>query len=84
MKSKRNKNNSAPILIGQGLDNKDGHQRITKAEEILIVGGSPETHEKMQEQAIKFSEESAKKGKKLSELSLNELSNVVQTVISKT
>jgi len=29
-------------ILGLGLDNADGHQRITKAEDVLLVGGSEE------------------------------------------
>jgi hypothetical protein len=38
-------------LIGLGLDNQDGHKRITQGEEFLLVGGSEETHERMQDGA---------------------------------
>ena len=52
-------------LIGVGLDNADGHKRITQAEDILLVGGSQETHEKMQDVAIYFAESLQERGKKL-------------------
>lgn len=39
------------FLLGVGLDrDPEGHTRITKGEEILLLGGSERTHETMQEQ----------------------------------
>jgi len=32
-------------LLGVGLDNTDGHKRITQGDKFAIVGGSSETHE---------------------------------------
>jgi hypothetical protein len=60
-------------FLGVGLDNKDGHQRLTRNEHFLLVGGSEETHEKMQETAVKFNEALENKGKKLNETSVEEI-----------
>jgi len=43
-------------IFGLGLDNKDGHTRITKTKNMILKGGSEETHEKMQEVSIRFEE----------------------------
>ena len=43
-------------LIGIGLDGHDGHRRVTTADNVVLVGGSQETHEKMQDVAIHFTE----------------------------
>src|SRR2546422_7539576 len=43
-------------LLGLGLDNKDGHTRITTGANFKLVGGSAETHGVMQEKAIKMNE----------------------------
>jgi hypothetical protein len=56
-------------ILGVGLDNQDEHQRITHCEDFLLVGGSEETHERMQDTAIRFSESLEKKGKTLRETS---------------
>ena len=45
--------NYKSVLLGMGLDNKDGHVRATKGENFRLYGGSKETHERMQEKAIK-------------------------------
>jgi hypothetical protein len=71
---KRKKNEPQVLgFLGVGLDNKDGHQRLTKSDHFLLVGGSEETHEKMQETAIKFSEGLENKGKTLRETTLEEI-----------
>jgi hypothetical protein len=54
-------------FVGVGLDNKDGHRRITQSEDFLIVGGSAETHERMQDTAIRFEQNLRDKGKTLRE-----------------
>jgi hypothetical protein len=64
-------------LIGIGLDNQDEHKRITKSEEMLLVGGSEETHEKMQDVAIRFSEGLKDRGKRLSEASVEEVVEIL-------
>ena len=51
-------------FLGVGLDD-DGHQRITNAEHFLLVGGSEETHGKMQDTVIYFNEALEKRGKRL-------------------
>jgi hypothetical protein len=54
-------------FLGIGLDNKDEHQRITQSEHFLLVGGSAETHERMQDTAIRFEESLSRKGQTLPE-----------------
>ena len=60
-------------LFGIGLDNADGHKRISKTEEFLLVGGSQETHENMQDIALRFSESLRDRGKRLEEASPEEV-----------
>lgn len=67
-----------PLLLGVGLDNKDGHKRLTKGDHFVMVGGSEETHERMTETAIRFNEELARKGKCLQELSPEEFRDIIQ------
>ena len=57
-RKKNTKKLSATIsgVVGVGLDATDGHRRITRTEEMVLVGGSAETHERMQETAIRFAE----------------------------
>jgi hypothetical protein len=60
-------------FLGVGLDNRDEHQRLTRTEHFLLVGGSAETHEQMQDTAIRFNENLQKRGKTLPEASLEEI-----------
>jgi hypothetical protein len=58
-------------FVGVGLDG-DGHHRMTQAEHFVLLGGSAETHERMQETAVKFGEALDKKGKKLGDVTPQE------------
>ena len=64
------------LLLGLGFDGKDGHVRLTKGPNFRLVGGSQETHERMQEKAIRFNEELDKRGKRLEDLSPPEILDV--------
>ncbi|HEV3235463.1 MAG TPA: hypothetical protein VGZ25_00645 [Gemmataceae bacterium] len=68
------KSESAQVagFIGIGLDNKDGHKRISQSEHFLLVGGSAETHERMQDTAIRFGEALRRRGKRLQDTSIKE------------
>jgi hypothetical protein len=60
-------------LIGVGFDNQDGHKRITKGEEFFLVGGSEETHERMQDVVIHVTESLKTKGKCLKDACVEEV-----------
>lgn len=65
-------------LLGLGLDNKDGHKRITQAEKFSIVGGSQETHERMTETLVKTFETLDRRGKTLEKVEKEELSDIIK------
>ena len=65
-------------LLGLGLDNEDGHKRLTRAEKFSIVGGSEETHDRMTETLVKTFEDLKDKGKELEETDKEELSELIQ------
>tara|TARA_B100000519_G_scaffold193518_2_gene196207 strand:+ start:1769 stop:2011 length:243 start_codon:yes stop_codon:yes gene_type:complete len=65
-------------LLGVGLDNDDGHKRITQADEFSIVGGSENTHERMTETVIKTFEDMKNDGKTLSNIEPEQLSDLLQ------
>ena len=65
--TKREKQPEVIGLIGVGLDGKDAHRRVTRNEDFLVVGGSEETHEHLQEVTIKFNEGLQKRGQPLRE-----------------
>jgi hypothetical protein len=64
-------------LLGVGLDNQDGHKRLTRAEKFSIVGGSEETHERMTETLIKTFEDLKEKGKELESTDTKELAEII-------
>jgi len=59
-------------LLGVGLDNQDGHKRITQSKNMVLVGGSAETHERMQDTAIRFEEGLKRRGKRLQDATVDE------------
>lgn len=64
-------------LLGLGLDNEDGHKRITQAERFSIVGGNEETHQSLTEVAIKTFETLDRKGKTLDTVEKQELKDII-------
>jgi hypothetical protein len=64
-------------LLGVGLDNQDGHKRITQAEQFTIVGGSEETHVRMTETVVKTFETLKKRGKSLHRVEPQELAEII-------
>jgi hypothetical protein len=65
-------------LLGLGLDNDDGHKRITTGEQFAILGGSAETHERMTETVVKTFEELKQRGKHLDEVRAAELADIIK------
>lgn len=76
-KPEKRKKNTKAVMLGLGLDNKDGHTRVTKGENFCLMGGSEETHERMTETAIKVNEKLQAKGKRLEEVSTNEFTDIL-------
>jgi len=68
-------------FLGVGLDNQDGHQRLTRTENFLLVGGSAETHERMQDTAVRFGEALQKRGKSLPETSPEEALDLLRDAL---
>jgi hypothetical protein len=60
-------------LLGIGLDTEDGHRRITRSETALLVGGSADTHARMQETTIRFEEALERRGKTLADAEVAEV-----------
>ncbi len=68
------------VLLGLGFDAKDGHVRITKGKNFRLFGGSRETHEMMQEKAVKFNEQLDKRRKSLDGLNEKEFYDIAREV----
>jgi hypothetical protein len=60
------------------LDNQDGHHRITRCENIVLVGGSAETHARMQDTAIRFEESLKRRGKRLQDATVEETAELLR------
>jgi hypothetical protein len=64
-------------LLGIGLDNEDGHKRLTRAEKFSVVGGSEETHERVTETLIKTVEDLKTRGRALEDTDSRELAEII-------
>ncbi len=68
------------VLLGLGFDSKDGHVRITKGNNFRLFGGSKETHEIMQEKAMKFNEQLSKLHKTLDDINEKEFTEIAKKI----
>ncbi len=76
-KKKKPARKAQAALLGLGLDNQDGHKRITTGEKFAIVGGSAETHERMTETVVKTFEELKARRKQLEQVEPSELAEIL-------
>ena len=65
-------------LLGLGLDNEDGHKRVTTGEQFTLVGGSQDTHERMTETVVKTFEDLKQRGKRLETVEPTELADILK------
>lgn len=75
--SNKTKDKQKALLLGLGLDSQDEHIRVTTGPNFKLLGGSKETHEVMQETAVKFNEELEKRGKRIEQLEKNEFVDIL-------
>ena len=68
-------------LLGLAFDNEDGHTRLTRGKNFLLVGGCQETHAVMQETAVKINEQLDKRSMRLEDVSVGELRNICRDVV---
>jgi hypothetical protein len=64
-------------ILGVGLDNEDGHKRITTGEKFVLVGGSQDTHDRMTETMVKTFEELKRRDKHLENVDAQELGEII-------
>ncbi len=74
----RNDSVSRSHLLGIGLDNDDGHKRVTRAEKFAILGGSAETHQRMTETVVKTLEDIKKAGQTLETIEAKRLAELIE------
>lgn len=77
-KTDRRSQGQIVFLLGVGLDNNDGHTRLTRNEDVLLVGGSQDTHERMQEVSIRFNEKLKARGKTLRQAEVQEVVDLLR------
>jgi hypothetical protein len=65
-------------LLGVGLDGADGHSRITRGDDFVLVGGSEDTHKELQETVARFQQELDRRGKTLLDLTDAELAEIAE------
>ena len=70
-------------IVGIGVDNDDEHQRVTRSDNFLLIGGSSETHERMQDTAIHFDESLKRRGKTLQEASTEEALDLLREALER-
>ena len=68
------------MLLGLGFDNDDSHVRITTGKNFKLIGGSRETHEVMQDTAVRFNKELDKRKKELGEINKEELLEIAEEI----
>ncbi len=69
-------------LLGLAFDAEDGHKRITRGKNFLLAGGSEETHHLMRDTIIKVTERLDERGQELSNVSVEELRDLLDEVQS--
>ena len=74
------KQRKSAALLGLGLDNDDGHTRLTRGKNFVLCGGSQQTHSVMQETAIKINEHLDRRRKCLEDVSVGELRDICHNV----
>ena len=77
MTQKRKPRAPRAALLGIGLDNDDGHKRLTSGEQFAVLGGSAETHERVTETFVKTFEELKIRGKPLHKIEPQELAEIL-------
>jgi len=68
-------------MLGVGFDGNDGQTRITRGENFMLYGGSEQTHEVMQETAVKINERLARDGRRLEDVSRAEFGDICRDVV---
>jgi len=79
-RQQRKRTGKKAILLGIGFDGDGEHKRITRGPNFHLVGGSKDTHEEMQEKAIKFNEHLQDRGKRLEEIGRKEFKEIAKKI----
>lgn len=74
------KTSTKATLLGVAFDAEDGHTRLTRGENFVLCGGSQESHEVMQETAVKINEHLDRRGQRLEDVSLSQLRDICESI----
>ena len=74
------KGKKSAAMLGVGFDCEDGQTRLTRGKNFVLCGGSQQTHEKMQETALKINEHLDRRGKRLEDVSAGELHDITRDI----
>jgi len=64
---------SARLVMGLGFDGDDGHARVTKGEDFVLLGGSERTHDRMVDGVVRFQDTLRKMGTDLQNASRDQV-----------
>ena len=65
-------------ILGVGLDDDDGHRRVTKGDDFYLVGGSEKTHERLQDLVIRMSDTLKRQGRRFKDLNGTEIAELAR------
>lgn len=74
---KKTDSKKSAALVGLAFDAADGQTRLTRGKNFVLCGGSEETHAVMQETAVKVNENLDRRGRRLEEVPLRELRDII-------
>lgn len=75
-----NRKSKSAAILGLAFDNDDGHTRLTRGKNFVLLGGSQDTHAAMQETAIKVNERLDQSGRRLEDVPVGELRKLFREV----
>ena len=64
-------------FLGVAFDG-DGHRRLTSTDHFILVGGTADTHQQMQDAAVKFNESLERRGKQLIDTEPSEIADLLR------
>ena len=76
-----NEPRKSAALLGLAFDHDDGHTRLTRGKNFILVGGRQETHAVMQETAVKINERLDKRHQRLEDLSARDFGDICREVV---
>jgi hypothetical protein len=76
------KDSPIAALLGMAFDADDGHKRITRGENFLLLGGSEDSHVLMRDTVMKVNQRLDAQRRQLADVSVDELRDIIHDVQS--